>query len=444
MRGWTGSPKWTLAMAGALGCWMMVCDLACRQALDLRELEAEACVDVGYAAATCRDCMVRDCCDVVNACEADPQCSAGYECLARCNKDDSACRIACEGDLPQTNEAFSAAKACRTSRCSVDCATCAGIADGFGADCDSCIAQRCCEEEIACAADAECLANTSCVRHGSDPDVVGACYGDTTNVTSVNLRACFQDFCVAACAVPPFECVGRFSWPKAPHDASIEYTIVLDDLISQLPQSGLTVKACATGDLACATPLATGTTGDDGRAVLRINVSEREFRGFLDVTDARADIDDAHRYIHDLLILDKPVVKDESRGFAMVTQDALDGVGTIIGMPIDASKGHIAVSARNCYALFASGVEVSLDPSNVSQIFYYKDGLPSRSSETTDASGTAIAANVDPTPGLMVQMTLDGERVGQSTIPVVAGAITTVLLYPDEAGDAATRAGGTN
>jgi hypothetical protein len=82
---------------------------------------------------------------------------------------------------------------------------------------------------------------------------------------------------------------------------------------------------------------------------------------------------------------------------------------------------------------------VEIEPSDVAEKrFYFPAEVPDASATATSGNGLAGFANVTPPPGGFVKITAknasDGKVVAtQNTVPVRAGWLTVLWLYPDSA-----------
>lgn len=76
-----------------------------------------------FSSAACDACMQASCCQVVNTCFDDPDCSALTQCEVQClnSNDPNSCATACESRYSSKVQDFNAWLACGDQSCQVDC-----------------------------------------------------------------------------------------------------------------------------------------------------------------------------------------------------------------------------------------------------------------------------------------------------------------------------------
>lgn len=149
--------------------------------------EDAATICTSNAAGTCGDCMRGQCCDALQACEADENCNACVN-----GNDTEACERTTE-----THERVNTFLVCKGGACRDACigdagASCTGLLDGIVSDgCASCLQTSCCAEVAACKGEdgcwIDCFTQHDETKCHADPNghalyhAMGACVSDHCN-----------------------------------------------------------------------------------------------------------------------------------------------------------------------------------------------------------------------------------------------------------------------
>jgi hypothetical protein len=193
---------------------------------------------------------------------------------------------------------------------------------------------------------------------------------------------------------------------------------------------GATVRACSRDDLDCVAPESEGVTDREGRVTLPLVVApdSEGWTGYLEVTAV-----EGSGYPVNLITTVRPFTDSPNSSYGIVSEALLNGAGALIsGSLPDPTRGHLAVRVFDCSSESAAGAAVVVSPAEGASIGYLgEDVIPDPDLEATGPIGLAAAVNVE--PGFAdVSLTLGpgGPLIGQTTVPVRAGAITTFGLGP--------------
>jgi hypothetical protein len=230
---------------------------------------------------------------------------------------------------------------------------------------------------------------------------------------------------------PDFRCVGKVTWPL-PVEPQIVVTMQFIDLVAKLPLTQINVHACAKMDVTCANPLGPSVSPDE-KGIAAVNVPA-SFDGYVEVlgVDAAADAG-APALVPMNVFFNPPPVENSHFGVVpCFTRPALAALASVHGNTIDPSLGFLFSGALDCAGKPAAGV--SWEPDRVAEStrrFYYVDGLPSEVAVATDPSGYGGLINMPTgTVRLFAKLQATGVRIGETSVFVRAGYITTGFLVP--------------
>jgi len=193
--------------------------------------------------------------------------------------------------------------------------------------------------------------------------------------------------------------------------------------------SGLTVKLCQASDTTCANPDATGTTDSTGQVVLAdVPLNNTPYVGYADVTGSN---------IPETLVYLPPFGSDPALTLTIVNSAELGLSGAALyGNPDTTDHGVIIGNVSDCAGHAASGVVISVDPTDTASgsattVFYVSSAVPQNSTSTV-ASGQYVVTNVPPGDAETLTATnSNGDVTGIYTVVIKAGAVTTVIGFPN-------------
>jgi hypothetical protein len=188
-----------------------------------------------------------------------------------------------------------------------------------------------------------------------------------------------------------------------------------------------TVRVCAAGDLECAAPLSTQTTGPDGRVALSLTLEPpRGFFGYLEIYKSSAPIENLRFFVPPIRAM-----RNDTAAFALPRAEA-NLAYQAIGESVDpkSALGAIAVDVVDCLGHHADRMVVELDGQAPPTRTVYFDGVtPSAARVSTDTRGLAFVALVGSGKRVLRART-GGREVAAVELGVRGGAITTLTLPP--------------
>lgn len=215
-------------------------------------------------------------------------------------------------------------------------------------------------------------------------------------------------------------CVGSVTYP-APAGATATVTLSLSDFITTTAFSGISVKACAKADTACASPLDTQTSDGSGKVVLTVPTDPGSFDGFFDISGGSL--------YPTLAYFATPIGADLTTGLRMITSTEANLLAGALA-PIDAAKGTILAQISDCANTAIAGATASVDTADGDTTkFYFNGALPDKNRTTTDASGFAGFLNLPP-GAATTTATVGSTTVSTFAAQVRAGTLSIVILEP--------------
>lgn len=296
-------------------------------------------------------------------------------------------------------------------------------------ECEACAERACCQEIAACSGSADCVALRQCFSKCPAPDDQGCvtrCNSqyNAARTASGNLSACRNSNCTTECA--NFACLGKVVWPD--RSATRAIPIQLVDFVTGSPMGGVTVKVCPLADAACANPRETVTTMMDGTTTVHLTEQKGGIDSYLEQSGPNV-----------ATVLSIVMDRDPELLFAIqplsvngVTTSSLGQIESASGYKFDPKRGLLGFRGVQCTRYPAPGLKGATDKADgMSGIFYLAGGLPSKTADRTDASGTGFLFNIPPgDTTLTTTLAATGATHGKYTVHVRAGALTLVTAVP--------------
>jgi hypothetical protein len=381
-------------------------------------------------------------------------CKDEFTCLGGCRPDNSSsvatesCRYQCKREPKAATDAL---MACRATYCATECGmSCGGM---FGAylkrlvsrsyGCRDCLAQSC-AQATACSQSTTCLAAVACRENCSPFDL--ACINDCQAIDppdvdggtslSQELYSNITNTCTgdSACAFgSQWSCLGQVTWPVSPAKTRTTFKVEVLDSASPAPLKGFTVKACGLNDPPCAGPVDTQLSGDDGFAILTVDLVERlGWNGYVEVSGPN--------YVTTLSFPVLVLTGSNRVPYVRVTVPSVQLLNNIVTAnqgTWDPGRGIILAFARDCELNAAPHVQFHINPEAIddqSIQFYDRNGVPSRLPTETELHPTGAAGgwlNVKPgTANLTASLTSSGKVYSSASIYVRPGVLTISRAVP--------------
>jgi hypothetical protein len=240
----------------------------------------------------------------------------------------------------------------------------------------------------------------------------------------------------AAPVDPKWGCLGNVQWPNQSATEKVRYRQRFRRLIGATPIVGVRVKACASLDPECTSPLAQGDTDAKGDIVLDL---PKHFRGYMHVPTGPDSFRDMAPTI---LAVYPPPAKDANLAVEpelgmvpiLVSLAELDFLLRQVGSSTDPNLGHVFGLTTDCTGLPSGGVAVKaaqIDPKTV-QYYYEGNDTPSITRKESDPTGNAGFLNL-PTGIVPLETTvpgLGGKKAGGYSVLVKKGSVTVIDMVP--------------
>jgi hypothetical protein len=226
-----------------------------------------------------------------------------------------------------------------------------------------------------------------------------------------------------------WSCVGGSAVPLS--SANVELSILFNDVADEQasngflgnPIPGVTLTSCGKLDPTCASPLGTATSDDAGLAAISVTPG---FDGYYEVSAAN--------YTSSILARTAQRRSEAAQqGLAKASLFAMGG--QLAGVTADPNLSFVIVTAADCQSNPAPGVTFQIgDPGSEETIVYFQNGLPSKSSTSTDATGSAMVFNA-PAGTITVSGTILAlqQPLPTATALVRQSWVTYLQLRPDQA-----------
>jgi len=294
--------------------------------------------------------------------------------------------------------------------------------------CTTCVDESCCTEAKACGDDAECKAFRVCLEGCAGAvECADQCYVDHAEGEdpSVVFSTCRNTKCGTVCA--SLACVGTVTWDE-PSEDTYDLTLIAYELQSGSYLEGLTVRACAVDDAACAAPLGEASTDAQGAVTLTVPSAVEGLGAYFEITGATVTPTLAY-----LNFTDNITGFEQGTFYTPVmstgTTDLLTGV---MQVTLDPGRGHVLFQARDCGNYSLPGVSVAVDVADAESTTAYINGsLPSTTATVTDPSGRGAVVNVPPGAATVTgAIEPTGTVYSAFDVLVRAGFMTTVNVVP--------------
>ena len=249
----------------------------------------------------------------------------------------------------------------------------------------------------------QCTTKADCTSRGS-------AFANSTCVDSV-------------CEDPTWGCLSR---PPVTSNQSPPYkvTVLLRDLVSQMPVPNAQVKLCRKIDVDCANPVATATSDSSGGATFTVDMMA--FSGYLFVQ--------AEGFLDTLYFFNPAIDRDQTVSpLSLATPTANFGLLFQLGRQMSQGYGNVVVTAKDCTGAPAGGVSFQTPSGDgMTSQFYLIGGLPTdKANQTESMSGYGGFINV-PAGAATVTASLENPRADLGTISLLVrdGAITYTQVVP--------------
>lgn len=223
---------------------------------------------------------------------------------------------------------------------------------------------------------------------------------------------------------PEWCCLGAVAYPL-PAAATIDLGVRAVAFVTGSNLEGLTVKACAAADTACASPVAQGISDAEGKLTLTVPTGDVGFEGFFDVTGST---------IRPALVFPfPPPAQDEGDvTVQLVTNAIYPLLQTSVSFTPDPARGDLVVLATDCNANQAPGVQVAASTADAGSVAIYVVGMaPSLDATETDPSGVAGWFNLPAAPvAISATRAIDAAPIGTISVFVRPGSITYTTIPP--------------
>jgi hypothetical protein len=229
--------------------------------------------------------------------------------------------------------------------------------------------------------------------------------------TTADCRARGGEFAESVCknsvciADPAWSCVSEeASTVTEPSTKQFVVRIPVISVLSQAPMAGVTARMYRKIDVDAANPLGDPVVSD-AKGVIELTV-DSGYDGFL--TLSHADIGPS------LYFFNPPVKKNETVAPIRLASPAMvSALFQQVGKTFDPTRGIVVLTAEDCTGAPAGGIAFTSTMSDAAtQPFYSVDGLPTTSTQSTDASG--YGGLIGLTPGTLA-ITGSRNAVGDTT-----------------------------
>ena len=225
-------------------------------------------------------------------------------------------------------------------------------------------------------------------------------------------------------ASPPndWTCVGDLPPPVFEPGTSTG-TIWVREQVSGNVVPGTTVRTCVQQDPGCDQPIDEGITDIVGYWPLLAPTSEPFF---FEVLGNPAIVP---ALFYEFAPPDQP---DFERTLDALSTAAVAEAASALNVTLAPDRGHLLVVARDCGGAAATGVELSLDPTDgEATIGYWRDGAIAPQLTETAAEGLALWLNVPAmATSVTARLTASNEALSSRLVNVRAGTTTVVAVEP--------------
>ncbi len=234
---------------------------------------------------------------------------------------------------------------------------------------------------------------------------------------------------------PKWGCLGTVTWPQQSTTEKVLYRQRFSRLIGGTPIVGVHVKACASLDPECKSPLAESDTDTKGDVVVSV---PKHFRGYLHMPVGPESFREMAPTIYAVY---PPPAKDSNLTAEpqvgtvpiLVSLSELDFLLAQVKSSTDPNLGHLFGLTTDCTGNPTSGVSLRTavrDPKTV-QYYYEGNGTPSVTSQESDATGNAGFLNL-PTGVISMETQVPklAKKAGSYSVLVKKGSVTVIDFVP--------------
>lgn len=209
--------------------------------------------------------------------------------------------------------------------------------------------------------------------------------------------------------------------PESTAQGNYSLSFLVRDTVTQMPHVGLEARLCRRLQVDCAeTASAAGATDTSGELTVSVPAN---FDGYVRFSGPEV--------APTLYFLNPPVTEDRA-GISISASSAatMAGLSALTGATPDPGLGVVLVTAFDCLGDPADGATISApDVGTEARSFYVRNGLPSTTATTTDATGYSGIVNAEPgTVSFFAER--DGVSLGSVTVLVQPSSQTLARIVP--------------
>jgi hypothetical protein len=225
------------------------------------------------------------------------------------------------------------------------------------------------------------------------------------------------------------QCLPNPKWrcqPLPPPHAgeTISFTVPIVDALTLADVADVRIKACDELDSTCETPVATATSGMDGK--LKISVPAN-FAGYL-LQNERMEYSPAMYFVpssspRDAVMDDFPL---------MPSGTIFNTLARTLGASLDPDRGHMMLISDDCSGAPQPGIVFSSPQADEKTVqFYMRDQVPLTSVKDTSAGGDGGYLNFPAGPGVVTATEAKtGTELATVRVRVRAGFISVAYIRP--------------
>jgi hypothetical protein len=383
---------------------------------------------------SCQACVAQSCCDPAAACARDLPCATLEQCLFTCGGDYE-CRATCVAATHNhSSPPVVGFEQCLAAACEADCALSCGLPGSYGvpeagAACQSCLFVHVCSSIDACMKSLPCSDVAHCAQNCRTLDCQQACLDSDDAGTGLLAPVVLgvASYCASDCNIGEhWDCLGYVGWPF-PKATEMTVQLTVKDASNGQPVGRVHVDACT--ELACTVPVASATTDASGVASLpmpHLTSGTYGFRGYFQLSSP-----DIYPTLYfPAFPVSEPVAK---LTINLATPAEWAGDVALAGAKTDPARGHISVTAYDCYLNRARGLVFSAAGIDAETQVRYLNGTQFDPSVTeTDFTGLAIFVNVPTGATITLRATplSTGTTSGTTQVFTRPGALSLVDLVP--------------
>ncbi|HET9932397.1 MAG TPA: hypothetical protein VFQ35_16950 [Polyangiaceae bacterium] len=222
---------------------------------------------------------------------------------------------------------------------------------------------------------------------------------------------------------PKWKCLGKpIQQPAATGKFQVDFLV--RHLVTQMPLPGVSARTCRKLDVECAAqPGEQLVTDESGKVTVSVDAG---FEGY--VRFEGPSIAPGLYFFNPGVTSDLPQIT-----ISIGTIDVISLLALQAGARQSTDRGVALISVRNCVGGVAPGVTMASSVhDDVAVPFYSEQGLPSGSAVQTDDDSYGGLLNASPgTHTFTATLAATGQRIGQATVLIQAGALTFGSVVPD-------------